>query len=262
MINSTAPRAYARRVFWRGALALVAAISVACGGVAAIAEPSPSELLEKASANLKNAKTAHIDGTGTFGISSGMTLTFDFKLSGDAELPDKARLTTQMSMLGQALNVETITIGSHTYSKGIARGGWSEALTTDPQNAILDPLGQTDLSTVVNVTEIDRPDVDGKKTRHLSYTVDQAKLLDKMKGAKSTQGYTISNPSGKGEVWVRTDDSQIVRQLVKLSFDLEGDLGIPAASPSTGKGMFDISFDLKFSHIGEPVTPAITAPPL
>jgi len=52
-----------------------------------------------------------------------------------------------------------------------------------------------------------------------------------------------------------------VRQLVNLSPDMEGDLGIPAASPTPGNSVFEISFDLKFSHIGEPISPPITAPP-
>ena len=256
---------YARPVFWRSALALVAAVSVACGGVAAIAEPSPTELLQRASTNLKNAKTAHIDGTGSFGITSGLTLSFDFKVNGDTELPDKARLTTQMNMLGQALSIDTITVGGRTFTKGLSGAGWSETPASDPQGAVLDPLGQTDLSNVVSVSEVDRPEIDGRKTRHLSYAIDQAKLLEKMKsaGASTSAGapaFAFSNASGTGEVWVRTDDSQIVRQLVKLSFEIDGDLGIPGASPSTGKGAFDITFDLKFTHVGEPISPAITAP--
>jgi hypothetical protein len=262
MINPVGSPAYAPRVLWRGALAIVAAVSVACGGVAAIAEPSPTELLQKASTNLKNAKTAHIDGNGSFGITSGLTLSFDFKLNGDAELPDKARLTTQMNMFGQSFSVDTITIGGKTYSKGLNGDSWSEAAAADPQGAVLDPLGQADLSNVVSVSEVDRPDVDGRKTRHLSYAIDQAKLLDKMRGASgNAAGFSVANANGKGEVWVRTEDSQIVRQLVKLTFDIEGDLGIPGASPGASKGTFDITFDLKFSHIGEPITPAISAPP-
>src|SRR5919201_4321464 len=165
--------AYAPRVFSRGALTLIAAVSVACGSVAAVAEPSPTELLQKAGTNLKTAKTAHVEGTGSFGIASGLTLTFDFKVSGDAELPDKSRLTTQMNMLGQAFSVDTITIGGKTYSKGLGGPGWTEQAGADPQGAVLDPLGQTDVSNVTNVTEVDRLDVDGRKTRHISYAIDQ-----------------------------------------------------------------------------------------
>jgi hypothetical protein len=244
-------------------VALLAALSLACGQAATLAEPSPTELLLKASTNLKNAKTAHIDGTGSFAISSGLSISFDFNMNGDAEMPDKARLTTQMSLLGQSLSVDTISIGGRTFSKGLVGNDWTETAENDPQGAILDPLGQADLSAVATVTEVDRPEVDGRKTRHLSYTIDQSKLLEKMKGSQpdATPALNVAAAIGKGEIWIRIDDSQIVRQLVKLSMEMDGGLGIPGTSPATGKSTFDISFDLKFTRIGEPLSPAITAPP-
>ena len=244
-------------------IAVLETLGIACGQVATLAEPSPTELLQKASANLKNAKTAHIDGTGSFAISSGLSISFDFKMNGDAEMPDKARLTTQMSLLGQSLSVDTITVGGKTFSKGLVGDDWTEAAENDPQGAILDPLGQADLSAVATVTEVDRPEIDGRKTRHLSYTIDQSKLLEKLTSAQpgATPALNVATAVGKGEVWIRTDDSQIVRQLVKLSLDMDGGLGIPVASPTTGSSTFEISFDIKFSHIGEPISPAITAPP-
>lgn len=249
-------------MFWRGLVVLVASISMACGSAATVAEPSPTELLHKASANLTNAKTAHIDGTGSFAISSGLSISFDFKLNGDAEIPDKSRLNTEMSLLGQSLSVDTITIGGRTFTKGLMGGDWIESAANDPQGAVLDPLGQADLSSVASVTEVDRPLIDGRKTRHLSYVIDQSKLVEKMKGAQpgTTPSFSVSGATGGGEVWIRTDDSQLVRQLIKLSVDIDGGLGIPSASPTTAS-KFDISFDIKFSHIGEPISPAITAPP-
>jgi hypothetical protein len=243
-------------------LGFAAALAIACGQTATLAEPSATELLQKASTNLKDAKTAHIDGTGSFAISSGLSISFDFKLNGDVEMPDKSRLATQMSLLGQSLAVDTITVGGRTFSKGLIGTGWTETAANDPQAAVLDPLGQTDLSAVTTVTEVDRPEIDGHKTRHLSYAIDPSKLVEKMKGSQSaaTSSIDVSGATGKGEIWIRTDDNQIVRQLVTLSVDMAGDLGIPSASPATGKSTFDISFDLKFSHLGEPVSPAITAP--
>jgi len=244
-------------------LGCLAALAIACGQPAALAEPSPTELLQKASTNLKDAKTAHIAGTGNFAISSGLSISFDFKLNGDVEIPDRSRLTTEMSLLGQTVSVDTITIGGRTFTKGLTGSGWSESAANDPQGAVLDPLGQTDLSAVTTVTEVDRPEIDGRKTRHLTYTIDQSKLVEKMKGTQTgtTPSLNVSGATGKGEIWVRTDDNQIVRQLVTLSVELTGDLGIPSASPASGKSTFDISFDLKYSHLGEPVSPAITAPP-
>jgi hypothetical protein len=250
-------------MFWRSLVALVASISVACGATATLTDPSPTELLHKASANLTKAKTAHLDGTGSFAISSGLNISFDFRLNGDAEIPDKSRLNTEMTLLGQSLSIDTITIGGRTFTKGLTGGGWVESAANDPQGAVLDPLGQADLTGVATVLEVDRPEIDGRKTRHLSYVIDQTKLLEKMKSSQSgtTPSLNVSGATGKGEVWIRTDDSQIVRQLVKVSVDIDGGLGIPSASPTTGTGKFDISFDIKFTHIGEPISPAITAPP-
>ena len=240
----------------------LAALAIACGPAATLAEPSPTELLQQASANLTNAKTAHIEGTGSFAISSGLSISFDFNLNGDAEMPDKSRLTTQMTLLGQSLSVDTITIGGRTFSKGLMGGDWAESAANDPQGAVLDPLGQADLTAVTSVIEIDRPEIDGRKTRHLSYVIDQTKLLEKMKGSPigTTPSLGVTGAAGRGEVWIRTDDSQIVRQIVRISFETDGGTGSPVASP-TGFGKFEISFDLKFSRIGEPVVPPITAPP-
>ena len=238
-------------------------LAIACSQPATVAEPSATELLQKASANLKDAKTAHIDGTGSFAIASGLSISFDFKLSGDVEMPDKSRLTTTMSLLGQTLSVDTITVGGRTFSKGLVGTEWTESAPNDPEGTVLDPLGQTDLSAVTAVTELDRPEIDGHKTRHLSYTIDQSKLVEKMKGSHSatTPSLTVSGATGTGEIWVRTDDDQIVRQLVRLSVDTAADFGMPAASPTSGTNTLVISFDLQYSHLGEPVSPAIAAPP-
>jgi hypothetical protein len=250
-------------MFWRGLLLVLAALAIACGQVATLAEPTPTELLHKASANLTTAKTAHIEGTGSFAVTSGLSISFDFKLSGDAEMPDKSRLTTQMTLLGQSLSVDTITIGGRTFSRGLMGNAWTESAANDPQATVLDPLGQADLSAVATVTEVDRPEIDGRKTRHLAYVIDQAKLIEKMTGSQQGTGpsLNVSGATGKGEVWIRTDDSQIVRQLVKLSMDMDGNLGLPSASPVAGGGKLEMSFDIKFSHIGEPVSPTIAAPP-
>jgi hypothetical protein len=250
-------------MFWRAALIVLASIAVACGPAATFAEPSPTELLQAANANLAKAKTAHIDGTGSFAISSGLSISFDFKLNGDAEIPDKSRLTTQMSLMGQSLSIDTITIGGKTFSRGLMGTDWTESAANDPQGAILDPLGQADLTAVATVAEVDRPEIDGRKTRHLSYVIDQSKLVDKMKGSPlgTTPSLSVSGATGTGEVWIRVDDSQIVRQLVKVSVDMDAGLGIPGAS-TTGAGKFEMSFDIKFTRIGEPISPAITAPPI
>ena len=248
------------KMFQRAALIVLASVAIACDQVATLAEPSPTELLQKASANLAKAKTAHIDGGGSFAISP---FSFDFKLTGDTEIPDKSRLTMQMSLLGQTVSVDTVTIGGQTFSRGLVSNDWTQSTANDPQGAILDPLGQADLTAVASIAEVDRPVIDGHKTRHLSYVVDQSKFVDKIKSSPSgaTPPLTLSGATGTGEIWIRIDDSQIVRQLVKLSLNVDAGLGIPGASSTTSAGTLGMSFDIKFTHIGEPISPAITAPP-
>jgi hypothetical protein len=252
-----------KKMVWRLFLIALASLAIACGSARTLAEPTPTELLQQASANLTNAKTAHLEGTGSFAISSGLSISFDFKLNGDVEMPDKSRLTTAMSLLGQSLSVDTITIGGRTFSKGLVGGDWTESAANDPQGAVLDPLGQADLTAVTNVTEVDRPEVDGRKTRHLSYVIDQSKLVEKMKGSPlgTTPSLGVTGAAGRGEVWIRTDDSQIVRQLVNISVDVDSGLGIPGSTPTSGASKFEISFDIKFTQVGDPISPAITAPP-
>src|SRR5919198_1508805 len=245
-------------------LALAASAILACGQVARLIEPSPQQLLEKANENLKAAKTTHFDGTGSISVKGGMSIAFDFTMRGDAEIPDKSRMTVEMALFGQSLNSDVITVGGKSYTKDSNAVGWKEGSGSNSSapTSMLDPIGQMDPTTLISVTEVDRPDVDGKPTRHLAYTIDPQKLLEQMKKATTTQIKAL-NPVGKGEVWIRVDNNQIVRQLVKLSFDMEGDLGLPMPSgASPAKASMEVTFDLKFSRIGDPVTPAITAPPL
>jgi hypothetical protein len=248
-------------------LLAIAGLVLACGQVATLTEATPVELLQKANANLKSAKTTHLEGTGSIALKGGMTMSFDMKLSGDAEVPGKARMTAQMSIFGQNVSADSISVNGHTYVKTAGMAGWTEGASSDPTQGMLDPMGQADLTAATNVTEVDRPTVDGKKTRHLSYSVDPKMLVDKMlqgmQTAASGAAFKPTNASASGEVWIRTDDNQIVRQLVKMAFDIEGDLGLSAGQPtsSTAKASLEVSLDLAFSHIGEAISPAITAPP-
>ena len=228
-------------------------------------EPTASELTTKGVANLASAKTAHLDGTGSLALKSqsGLSFTFDFKLAGDAELPDKARMSVQMTVLGNALKVETIAIGGKEYTLDAASGKWTAGSGTSSVTSIIDPLGNIDASVIRDVVEVDRPEVDGKKTRHLRYQADTAKMIEGMRQSAGASAQAVSNAQGTGELWIRIDDSQIVRQLVKVSLDVDGLAGFaaPGAAPSAGKASMEMSLDMHFSHQGEPI-PQITAPPV
>jgi hypothetical protein len=245
----------------RVAAFLVAATSV----LACSREPTASEFTAKAVANLTSAKTAHLDGTGSLALKAqnGLSFTFDFKLAGDAELPDKARMSVQMTVLGNAFKVDTIAIGGREYTLDAASGKWTAGSGTSSVTSVMDPLGNIDASVIRDVVEVDRPEIDGRKTRHLRYQADTTKMIEGMRQTAGASSQSISNAQGTGELWIRIDDSQIVRQLVKVSLDVDGLAGfvIPGASASAGSASMEMSLDMRFSRQGEPV-PQITAPPV
>jgi len=246
----------------RGAAVLaIVGLLVACAP-----EPTASELTAKGIANLKSAKTVQIDGAGTIALKAqnGLSFNFDFKMSGDAAIPNNARLNVQMALLGMSFNVDTITVDGRGYTKDPATGKWSQGAAGKAQlNGMMDPLGSIDSSLLRDVVEVDRPEVDGRKTRHLRYQADTAKMIEDMRKAAGTSTASVSNAQGTGELWIRIDDSQIVRQLVKVSVDVDALSGVdvPAAAANMGKASMEMSLDIHFSHHGE-AFPQITAPPV
>lgn len=252
----------------RFAAAILATLLVgACGSL----EQSPTDLVRGASAKMQSAKSVHVEGTGSFGIKAGMSLSFDFKLVGDVEMPDKSRMSLQTSLLGQNLSVEMLSVGGKAYAKDPITGVWTEAsqgksTSSIPPSLLGDPMGSFDLSKVANVVEVDRPVIDGNATRHLRYTADPAKLADAMKQAAGSAKTSATTPTAVGEVWIRVDDGQIVRQSVKVTLEMDnatsffGALPGASAAPNATKGSFEMAFDFAFSNYGEPI-PAITAPP-
>lgn len=248
------------RILRLTAVLIAAVLLLACGR-----EPSASQLTATGIANLQTAKTVHLDGTGSIALKaqSGLSFSFDFKLSGDAELPNKARMNVQMALLGMSFNVDTITVDGQEYTKDAVTGVWSEASTSSPVNSVMDPLGNVDVSFIHDAVEVDRPEVDGRRTRHLRYQADTTKMIEAMRQTAGTSSQPVSNPVGTGELWIRIDDSQIVRQLVKVSLDVDGLAGIslPGATSNIGKASIEMSLDIHFSHHGEAV-PQITAPPV
>ena len=241
-------------------LALATSV-VACG----TPEPTPQALTAKSIANLRSAKTAHLEGTGSIALKAqgGFSFSFEFKLAGDAELPDKARMNVQMALLGMSFNVDTIMLDGREYTKDPLSGAWTEGAGKTSVTTVMDPLGNIDASFIQDIVEVDRPEVDGRKTRHLRYQADTTKMLDGLRSSAGASTQSISNAQGTGELWIRIDDSQIVRQLVKVSVDAEGlsGLDLPGATSNIGKASLEMSLDMRFSRHGEAV-PQITAPPL
>ena len=243
----------------RIAAALIALLLLACSP-----EPTASQLTAKGVANLTSAKTVHLDGTGSIAVKgqNAFSFAFEFKVSGDAELPNTARMNVQMALMGMSFDVDTITVDGREYTKDAATGQWSEGSGTSPVNSLMDPLGNIDASLIQGVVEVDRPEIDGRKTRHFRYQADTTKLIEELRNSAGATSQAVSNAEGTGELWIRTDDSQIVRQLVKLSMDVEGLAGfLPASASNIGEASVQISLDVRFSNHGGAV-PQITAPPV
>lgn len=257
---------------------IVAALTLLVAAGCGILEPNATDLVRGASAKMQSAKSVHIEGTGTFGMKAGLSMSLDFKLSGDLELPDKSRMTMQMDLLGSKLSVEMLTVDGKAYAKDPLTGVWTDASKTKsssstslPPSLITDPVGTFDLSKVANVVEIDRPVVDGQKTRHLKYTVDNAKLTDAMRQAAGGSPAPSVQPTTTGEVWIRVDDGRVVRQTATATMEFDGapslfgSFTVAGASPGVTKtpatkASFTFSMDFAFSNYDQPI-PAITAPP-
>ena len=242
----------------------IAAVLVALVLVSCSPEPTASQLTAKGIANLTSARTVHLDGTGSLALKGGnaFSFAFEFKLKGDAELPSKARMNVQLALMGMAFNVDTIMLDGKEYTKDAATGTWSEGSGGSPVNSLMDPLGNIDASLIRNVVEVDRPDIDGRKTRHFRYEADTAKMIEEMRKSAGASTQAVSNPRGTGELWIRVDDSQIVRQLVTLSMDVDGLAGfLPASASNIGRASVEMSLDMRFSNHGGAV-PQITAPPV
>jgi hypothetical protein len=88
-------------------------------------------------------------------------------------------------------------------------------------------------------------------------------MIDGLSNASKTTTQSVTNAQGIGELWIRIDDAQIVRQLVKVTVDVDGLAGfdLPGATSNLGKSSLEMSLDMRFSHHGEAV-PQITAPPV
>jgi hypothetical protein len=240
-----------------GLLGVVLCVSTACS----LSEPTPPELAAAGAANLKSARTTHIEGTGSFAIKEAVSMSFDFKLSGDTELPDKTRMRMQILTPETALSLDTISIAGKSYFRDNASGLWSEGTDSAHTNANIDPFSSADLTAIRDVVEVDRPMIDGRKTRHLRYSADSAKLLDAMRLSAGAAGPSVARPHGSGELWIRVDDSQIVRQRVAVSFEMAGlDLEFSGMAVGQGTATFAISVDMRFSRHGERLA-SITPPP-
>ena len=236
----------------RGVVGLVLLALTACS----FSEPSASEFAALGAANLNSARTTHIEGTGRFAMKGASATSFEFRLSGEAELPDKSRMRMQISAPGASLVLETISVGGRSYTRDPASGKWTESAGGTAINATA-----VDLSAIRDVVEMDRPTIDGRRTRHLRYYTDSSTLLEALRLPGAAQMPPVNGMRGSGELWIRVDDSQIVRQSITVSFETVAPPALGAVRSNPGRSTtFEMTIDMRFTRHGEPVV-TISPPP-
>ena len=101
-------------------------------------------------------------------------------------------MNVQMDLLGMAFDVDTIMLDGKEYTKDardreMERGHWNDS----PVNSLMDPLGNVDVSLIRDVVEVDRPEVDGRKTRHLRYQADTTKMIEELRKSAGATSQTV-----------------------------------------------------------------------
>jgi hypothetical protein len=234
---------------------ILGVLLVACGPAPATLEPDASQLAAKAIANLKSVATVHVEGTfrsEQTQMDTGASNVISAEMAGDSELPDSTRSHVRTVVYGTHFEVDTITIDGRAYTKDAAlEPRWHETSRAVIRNVVIDRILHR--SVIQGVVDVDRPEVDGRTTRHVRYRADSADATEMLDLMSLTPPFPYSDPrisalQVTGDLWIRTDDAQIVRQLVKISYAVE-------------KGVTEMSLDLRLSRHGE-VIPRVTPPPL
>jgi hypothetical protein len=242
---------------------LLAALLLSCVPKPKSSEPDAQALAVIGLANLKAATTLHVDGSflsEQVDPKDGRRWnTIRATVSGDSHLPDESRASTTMSHYGMNYLIDDVTADGRAYSRDAMRPNWHEAARATFTNVVMHRILQT--SPLHDVVDVDRLIVDGRQTRHLQYpaaAADATHMLELM--SLDFDDCPLVNTSGTTDLWIRIDDSQIVRQLVKVSYevDLSACLG---TAPTSDRQFMEQSLDLRFSHHGE-AAPKITAPPV
>jgi LppX_LprAFG lipoprotein len=223
-------------------LAVIAAMSIAlaaCGGDTgggASATMSNADLLKAAATNMKNAKSYHLDLSGT---AAGQTIS----MNGDI---DVAGNKSNLTIAAAGMNISAVTIVSDTY---LSTDGGKTFTKTDPSSNPVSGLGSfTKMWDSFKPADIDKAasalkdaspandTIDGATTKHITANAQDLSSLSSAAGSGGVMTGTI-------DIWVSTDTNPTVRQM-KVN------------GTSSGQA---INFNMKWSNINQPVT--ITAPP-
>jgi hypothetical protein len=208
----------------------------ACGGGGEAASKSNADLLKDAVANMKAAKTYHMDADL---MSQGQTVT----LNGDVDLATN-NVKLSMNAAGQAVDI--VKVGSDTYQS--MDGG--KTYTKGSADAVPDLSSFTGMWASLKPEDIDKAKdalkdgtpatekVDGADTKHMTGNAKDLSALS------SSAGAGAAGTEGTIDFWVTTDAKPTVRQMKFAGKDTSG---------TETNGTF------KWTKVDEPMN--ITAPP-
>jgi LppX_LprAFG lipoprotein len=213
-----------------GAILAVSGGGDSGGGGGGTTSMSNADLLKAAAANMKAAKSYHLDISGT---AAGQAIS----MNGDIDVAGN-KSSLAMSAAGQ--NISVVTIISDTYLS--IDGG--KTFTKSSDNSVTS--GFTKMWDSFNPADIDKSasalkdasppndTIDGANTKHITANAQDISSLSSTAGSAMT---------GTVDIWVSTDANPTVRQM-KLN------------GTSSGQS---IDFTAKWSNFNS--VPAITAPP-
>jgi hypothetical protein len=256
------------------AVVLGAAALTACATPFAGQSESPSQALAAAAQKMSQLQSAKFDMNGSVSLqlpammaallaqggsgAAAGSLAIDVKGSGAIQFPDRMHLSMTSHMGGLTVTSEEILVGGKAYVKNPISGRWSSVASTQLSDEVSqpDPLNASQLlASAKDVKDLGDTSFDGAAVHHYRLTLDQAKLLQKLRDLPTLKGNTQAQQAfgqilQKGvitlEVWFDKSD-HLVRQIVsdaRLSFNAaevmqglnagRGTQGLPArgASPS------------------------------
>lgn len=214
-----------------GALLVVIMVSLllaACGGDGGTnAGSSNADLLKKAAANMKAAKSYHLDVNAE---TSGMNIT----MAADVDVTNKA---AAMKVGAMGTNIDMVTVDGKTYQSMDGKT-YSESTSSSGMESFTgmwDSFKPEDVDKSADKLKDGSPateKIDGTDTKHMT-----ADIKD-LSGLAAASGGNSTSMTGTIDIWVTTDANATVRQM-KINGDSGGQKVIAT---------------IKWSKINDPVT--------
>jgi hypothetical protein len=211
------------------------------------ATPTAADLLAMASQRLGEIPTVHfalaVEGE-TF-IDSAKTIRL-LGAEGDLVRPDRVQTTFQAEVLGRAITIQLISIGTRSWTTNILTGDWGEApvefaYRPDILFSTQDGIGPV-MGRVENVTRLADEEISGRAAYHLTATVDESVV-------GPLTYYTLHGSPVTVDLWIDQETHDLL--MARMSEPKDADRPHPAV------------WTLTLSHHGQPFAiepPELPAP--